>query len=169
MSDALGHGNGWLLPAGPLREPASRRSDFYVVNGFVPDALRSNGMSLDAEYAERISDRTQRMPLSAIPKSMRVVAAAGIGNPARFFDMLRTNGVMTMRDIALPDHFDFSTNPFAQLDADLILMTEKDAVKCARIGALAADPRLWTVPVAANIAGPLADKIVEKLRGHTTA
>jgi tetraacyldisaccharide 4'-kinase len=74
-----------------------------------------------------------------------------------------------MREIALPDHFDFSMNPFAQLDADLILMTDKDAVKCVRIDALAADPRLWTVPVSANIAGPLADKIVEKLRGHTTA
>jgi tetraacyldisaccharide 4'-kinase len=169
MSDARGHGNGWLLPAGPLREPASRRSDFYVVNGFVPDALRSSGMTLDAEYAERISDRSQRMLLSSIAKGTRVVAAAGIGNPGRFFDMLRANGVMAMREIALPDHFDFSMNPFAQLDADLILMTDKDAVKCVRIDALAADPRLWTVPVSANIAGPLADKIVEKLRGHTTA
>lgn len=169
MSDARGHGNGWLLPAGPLREPASRRSDFYVVNGFVPDALRSNGMTLDAEYAERIGDRSQRMLLSAIAKGTRVIAAAGIGNPDRFFDMLRANGVMPMREIALPDHFDFSMNPFAQLDADLILITDKDAVKCARIDALAADPRLWTVPVTANIAGPLADKIVEKLRGHTTA
>ena len=169
LSDARGHGNGWLLPAGPLREPASRRSDFYVVNGFVPDALRSNGMTLDAEHAERITDRSQRMLLSAIAKDARVVAAAGIGNPHRFFDMLRANGVRLVREIALPDHFDFSVNPFATLDADLVLITDKDAVKCARIDALAADPRLWTVPVTASIAGPLADNIVEKLRGHTTA
>lgn len=169
LSDARGHGNGWLLPAGPLREPASRRSDFYVVNGFVPDALRSNGMTLDGDHAERIGDRSQRMPLSAIAKDARVVAAAGIGNPRRFFDTLRANGVSPVREIALPDHFDFSVNPFAGIDADLILVTDKDAVKCARIDALAADPRLWTVPVTANIAGPLADNIVEKLRGHTTA
>ncbi len=169
LSDARGHGNGWLLPAGPLREPASRRSDFYVVNGFVPDALRSSGMTLAGDQAERISDRSQRMPLSAIGKEARVVAAAGIGNPGRFFDMLRANGVTPAREIALPDHFDFSSNPFANIDADLILITDKDAVKCARIAALAADPRLWTVPVTADIAGPLADNIVEKLRGHTTA
>ena len=169
LSDARGHGNGWLLPAGPLREPASRRSDFYVVNGFVPDALRSNGMTLEGDHAERIGDRSQRMPLAAIAKQARVVAAAGIGNPRRFFDTLRANGVSPVREIALPDHFDFSVNPFAAIDADLILVTDKDAVKCARIEALAADPRLWTVPVTANIAGPLADNIVEKLRGHTTA
>ena len=169
LSDARGHGNGWLLPAGPLREPASRRSDFYVVNGFVPDALRSSGMHLDGDHAERISDRAQRMPLSAITKEMRVVAAAGIGNPQRFFDTLRANGVRPRREIALPDHYDFSVNPFAKIDADLILITDKDAVKCARIAELANDTRLWTVPVTASIAGPLADNIVEKLRGHTTA
>ena len=169
LSDARGHGNGWMLPAGPLREPASRRSDFYVVNGFVPDALRSSGMQLDGDHAERITDRAQRMPLAAIAKDARVVAAAGIGNPQRFFDTLRANGVTPVREIALPDHYDFSTNPFANIDADLILITDKDAVKCARIAALANDTRLWTVPVAASIAGPLADNIVEKLRGHTTA
>lgn len=169
MSDARGHGNGWLLPAGPLREPASRRSDFYVVNGFVPDALRSNGMTLDAEHAERINDRSERMLLSAIPRGARVVAAAGIGDPRRFFDMLRANGVRPTREIALPDHFDFSANPFANIDTDLILITDKDAVKCARIDALVADSRVWTVPVTATISGPLADNIVEKLRGNTTA
>ena len=169
LSDARGHGNGWLLPAGPLREPASRRSDFYVVNGFVPDALRSSGMMLDGDYAERIHDRSQRMPLSAIARYARVVAAAGIGNPRRFFDTLRANGVTPVREIPLPDHYDYSVNPFADIDADFILITDKDAVKCARIDALAADPRLWTVPVTASIAGPLADNIVEKLRGHTTA
>jgi tetraacyldisaccharide 4'-kinase len=169
LSDARGHGNGWLLPAGPLREPASRRSDFYVVNGFVPDALRSSGMTLAGDHAESVTDRSQRLPLSAIAKDARVVAAAGIGNPARFFDMLRANGVTLTREIALPDHFDFTLNPFANIAADLILITDKDAVKCARSDALANDARLWTVPVTASIAGPLADNIVEKLRGHTTA
>lgn len=169
LSDARGHGNGWLLPAGPLRESSSRRSDFYVVNGFVPDALRSSAMTLDGDCAERITDRSQRLPLSSIAKDARVVAAAGIGNPGRFFDMLRANGVTPTLEIPLPDHFDFTVNPFANIKADLILITDKDAVKCARIDALANDSRLWTVPVTASIAGPLADNIVEKLRGHTTA
>ncbi len=168
LSDARGHGNGWLLPAGPLREPASRRSDFYVGNGKLP-ASGGYLMRLNGDYAEQLSDRAQRMPLVAIPAGARVVAAAGIGHPQRFFDMLAAQGVRLAQAIALPDHFDFARNPFDCIDADFILVTDKDAVKCARIAALAADKRVWTVPVEASIDGPLADHIVEKLRGHTIA
>ncbi len=168
LSDARGHGNGWLLPAGPLREPASRRSDFYVGNGVLPRA-GAYLMQLTGEHAERIADRSQRMPLAMMPADARVVAAAGIGHPQRFFDMLAAQGVRLAKTIALPDHFDFSHNPFDGLEADVILVTDKDAVKCARITALAADPRVWAVPVEASIGGPLADHIVEKLRGHPTA
>ncbi len=168
LSDRRGHGNGWLLPAGPLREPVSRRSDFYVGNGVLP-AAGGYRMQLAGDHAERIADRAQRMLLSAIPADARVVAAAGIGHPRRFFDMLASHGVQLAQSIALPDHFDFSRNPFEGIEADVILVTDKDAVKCARIAALAADRRLWAVPVEASIDGPLADQIVEKLRGHTIA
>ncbi len=168
LSDARGHGNGWLLPAGPLREPASRRSDFYVGNGALP-AAGGYLMQLAGDHAERISDRTQRMPLASIPDGVRVVAAAGIGHPQRFFDMLTAQGVRLAQTIALPDHYDFSHNPFAGIVADFILVTDKDAVKCARIASLAADNRVWSVPVEASIGEPLADHIVEKLRGHTIA
>ncbi len=168
LSDARGHGNGWLLPAGPLREPASRRSDFYVGNGVLPPA-GGYLMQLVGDHAEQLADRRHRLPLSAIPAGARVVAAAGIGNPQRFFDLLAAQGVPLAQTIALPDHFDFSHNPFQDITADFILVTDKDAVKCARTDALAADPRLWAVPVEASIAGSLADQIVEKLRGHPTA
>ena len=168
LSDARGHGNGWLLPAGPLREPASRRSDFYVGNGVLPPA-GGHLMKLAGDHAEQLVDRARRMPLAALPAGARVVAAAGIGNPQRFFDMLAAQGVLLAEAIALPDHFDFSHNPFQDVAADFILVTDKDAVKCARTDTLAADPRLWAVPVEASIAGPLADQIVEKLRGHPTA
>ena len=67
--------------------------------------------------------------------------------------------------LALPDHFDFFTNPFVDMKADIILITEKDAVKCVRIAGIAQDPRLWIVPVEASIAEPLAQHILEKLRG----
>ncbi len=168
LSDTRGHGNGWLLPAGPLREPVSRRSDFYVGNGLLPSA---DGylMKLIGDHAQRVADRSQRMPLSSLPAGARVVAAAGIGNPRRFFDMLSTLEVPLAQTMALPDHFDFSYDPFAEIDADFILITDKDAVKCARIETLAVDQRLWAVPVEASIDGSLADDIVEKLRGHTTA
>ena len=175
LSDERGHGNGWLLPAGPLREPASRHCDFRVVNiGAAPGVLNASEkntftMRLHGGQAQQLSQQEKLLSLSAMPASARVVAAAGIGNPERFFSMLRQQGVTLADTRALPDHFDFSSNPFADLRADLILITEKDAVKCARIEAIASDPRVWVVPVQAAIDGPLSEYLLEKLRGHPTA
>lgn len=182
LFDARGVGNGWLLPAGPLREPASRRRDFTVVNAAQSpsDVLGSAShdaiqMELLGVVAERLCDRSQRLALTSgllVPdtnhQATRIVAAAGIGNPARFFSMLRAAG-LTIDEMALADHYDFGDNPFAGVLADIILITEKDAVKCDQIATLRNDPRLWVVPVAARIDGALAEQIVEKLRGHTTA
>lgn len=172
LSDSRGHGNGWLLPAGPLREPASRRSDFYVVNGGVTNAEGSYAMTLHAVRAERLAQRSEQLDLSELAKqsgTKKIAAAAGIGNPARFFNMLRAQGVTLSAEQALPDHFDFASNPFEECAADIILITEKDAVKCASNHTLAQDTRLWVVPVEATIDGSLAENIVEKLRGHPTA
>jgi tetraacyldisaccharide 4'-kinase len=186
ISDSRGYGNGWLLPAGPLREPASRRSDFFVVNAAT--AVTSNAplnallnatpkllptvdahrMTLQAEFAERLNHPSQRQPLSTISSGKRIVAAAGIGHPQRFFDMLSKHGIELADTLALPDHFDYGHNPFTMVSADVILITEKDAVKCARINTLANDARLWVVPVTATIAEPLIDNIVETLRGRST-
>ena len=178
LSDARGAGNGWLLPAGPLREPASRRRDFTVINAAqLPSNAPSDAiqMELIGVVAERLSDREQRLALTSgllVPETRhqatRIVAAAGIGNPARFFAMLRAEG-LTFDELALADHYDFADNPFADVLADIILITEKDAVKCSQIASLKNDPRLWVVPVTARIDGALAEQIVEKLRGLTTA
>lgn len=195
ISDSRGHGNGWLLPAGPLREPASRRSDFFVMNTAVAASSNSTSnatsilssdapanatsnlsaragtyrMKLQAEFAEPLVQRSQRLPLSAISSGQRIVAAAGIGHPQRFFDMLIKHGIELTDTLALPDHFDYRHNPFSRVSADMILITEKDAVKCARINTLADDARLWVVPVTAAIAEPLVDNIVETLRGRSIA
>ena len=174
LCDERGNGNGWTLPAGPLREPGSRPRDFTVLNGErmppgIPrDALR---MQLRGTHAQRLSDRTQALSLETLQSANpppRVVAAAGIGNPARFFAMLRAAG-LDIEEMPLPDHFDFSGNPFAQVPADIILVTEKDAVKCAQLDTIKNDPRLWVVPVTACIDGALAQQIVEKCRGRPTA
>nr|WP_229215812.1 tetraacyldisaccharide 4'-kinase [Duganella sp. CY15W] len=194
LFDGRGAGNGWLLPAGPLREPVSRRRDFTVINapqltpelvravtpvtagsdplrGQTPD-LRTVAvqMTLVGEYAEQLRDRTQRKALAelAAQPALRIAAAAGIGNPARFFGMLKAAGLRII-ELPLPDHHDFQDRPFAALEADLILMTEKDAVKCAQIEELSDDPRLWVVPVTACIDRALADQIVEKCRGRSIA
>lgn len=164
LSDTRGHGNGWLLPAGPLREPASRKSDFYVINGASQTSSDGFAMQLAGHHVEQLADRRQRADLSSL-KDKRIAAVAGIGHPERFFSMLRAQGLSLESTHALPDHFDFSVNPFAAITADVILITEKDAVKCSRIAGIAQDTRLWTVPVEATIAGPLAQHILEKLRG----
>ena len=176
LFDARGAGNGWLLPAGPLREPRSRRRDITVVNApeLTPALLASVGaagqgaapvgrMSLVGDVAEQLVDRSKRVPLSNLNQSgLRLAAAAGIGNPARFFGMLKAAG-LHITELPLPDHHDFLDNPFAGLSADIILITEKDAVKCAQNPALKSDPRLWVVPVTARLDTKLAEQIVQKI------
>lgn len=174
LFDGRGAGNGWLLPAGPLREPASRRRDFTIVNApALSPALRAAvggqpyRMELAGAMAEPLARPGQGVALATF-KGQRIVAAAGIGNPGRFFAMLRGAG-LEPEELALPDHHDFLDQPFARVDADIILITEKDAVKCGQIEHLKDDPRLWVVPVTAQLDAALAEHIVEKCRGRSPA
>lgn len=176
LSDMRGDGNGWLLPAGPLREARSRRCDFDITNvGSEPSyRLPTSGsvvMHLDALLAYRLMDRNQCATLASIAAAvppLSILAAAGIGDPARFFATLST-ARLVFHSMPLSDHHAFSADTFADYPADLILITEKDAVKCGEIMALASDSRLWVVPVSARIAAPFADNIVERLRGYPPA
>ena len=169
LFDERGIGNGWLLPAGPLREPVTRRFDFRVLNGLESVGENSFSMQLVGQHAEQLINRANTKALKELPENLSIAAAAGIGNPERFFTMLKQLGVNVQEHIALPDHFDYSSNPFESLKVDIILITEKDAVKCSRRNGLADDPRLWVVPVEAAIAGPFFEHLVEKLRGYPTA
>ena len=169
LFDERGIGNGWLLPAGPLREPVTRRFDFRVLNGLESVGENSFSMQLVGQHAEQLINRANTKALKELPENLSIAAAAGIGNPERFFTMLKQLGVNVQEHIALPDHFDYSSNPFESLKVDIILITEKDAVKCSRRNGLADDPRLWVVPVEAAIAGPFSEHLVEKLRGYPTA
>jgi tetraacyldisaccharide 4'-kinase len=173
LFDGRGPGNGWLLPAGPLREAVSRPRDFTIVNApeLTPALASSVGgmpfrMQLDGGFAEPLAGGAS-VPLAALA-GKRIVAAAGIGNPGRFFSMLRRAG-LELQELPLPDHHDFLDDPFAGVDADCILITEKDAVKCGQIENLKNDPRLWVVPVTAQLDAALAEQIVEKCRGCSTA
>ena len=171
--DSRGTGNGWLLPAGPLREPPARRRDFTVING--EDAATGAGvadpvfhMRLEPGNAWQLAEPTRRQALAPLCAGRRVLAAAGIGNPSRFFGMLADIGLQ-FESLPLPDHYDFAANPFTASPADVILITEKDAVKCRFNTALTGDTRLWVVPVTASLDGPLADRILERLRGSPPA
>jgi len=174
LFDGRGTGNGWTLPAGPLREPPSRRRDVTVVNApeITPALAAAVGgrpwrMGLVGDHAERLMNAGERVPLAAL-RGRRIVAAAGIGNPGRFFAMLRGAGLDVI-ELPLPDHHDFLDDPFAGVDADVILVTEKDAVKCRQLEHINNDPRLWVVPVGAQIDAALTAQIVEKCRGRPTA
>ena len=179
LFDARGTGNGWCLPAGPLREAPARRRDFTLVNApqlspallamVARPGVPTIRMELAGEFAERLARRGERVALSARAwPGARIVAAAGIGHPGRFFAMLKSRG-LSFAELPLPDHHDFLDMPFAGLDADVILITEKDAVKCVQLENLKDDPRLWVVPVSARIDAALAQQIVEKCRGCSTA
>ena len=165
LSDSRGNGNGWLLPAGPLREPATRQSDFYVVNTTEESAGDAYVMQLVPVDAERLSDRSQRQSLRDFSFVQSVAAVAGIGHPERFFTTLRSHGINLTTTQALPDHFDYATNPFADIEASAILITEKDAVKCMQHNAIANDVRIWVVPVQAHVDASLAKHLLEKLHG----
>lgn len=173
LFDGRGVGNGWTLPAGPLREPPSRRRDVTVVNApeITPALARAVGgrpfrMQLEGGVAEPLPGGAY-VPLASLA-GKRLVAAAGIGNPGRFFAMLRSHG-LAFAELPLPDHHDFLDRPFDGIDADVILITEKDAVKCRQLDNLKDDPRLWVVPVTAQLDAALAEQIVEKCRGRSTA
>lgn len=171
LSDQRGHGNGWLLPAGPLREPVSRRRDFTIVNigtsrHWAPAGWSQEptfAMRLESGMAQQLKDRRQQRSLDSFTSAGSIAAVAGIGSPARFFTTLRAAG-LTIHECPLPDHYDFAQNPFAQIQADIFLITEKDAVKCALIDAINNDPRIWVVPVSARIDSLFTQQIVEKLR-----
>ncbi|MDO9219361.1 MAG: tetraacyldisaccharide 4'-kinase, partial [Lacisediminimonas sp.] len=170
--DRRGAGNGWLLPAGPLREPATRPRDFTVINGAAsaPGVAAGSAwrMALEPDDAWQLVDPARRMPLVPLCAGRPVLAAAGIGDPGRFFAMLAAIGLQ-FDALPLPDHYPFERNPFEGKAAHIILVTEKDAVKCANNAALSTDARLWVVPVTAALDGPLIERILERLRGSPPA
>ncbi|MES2858068.1 MAG: tetraacyldisaccharide 4'-kinase [Pseudomonadota bacterium] len=148
------HGNGRLLPAGPLREPIERAADcsFRVLNvGTATD----EGAMQDAAFGEwpmqlvagpvRPLIGGRRQSLSSFA-GQRVHAVAGIGDPERFFAALRSAGIAVVPH-AFADHHAYAPSDFQFGSLLPILMTEKDAVKCAAF----ADVRMHAVPVDAQL------------------
>ncbi len=177
VQDQRGVGNGRLLPAGPLREPASRLADVdaVVTNIGTPAAdsdvppvggrPRQVRMWLKPGDARQIEGHASR-PLCAFSGQPRVAAAAGIGNPERFFDTLRAAGITLAATLPLPDHHDYATSPFQGMEADVILVTSKDAIKCDALQ----DARLWEVPVQADFSDAgLFDWLAQALRTRKIA
>lgn len=130
---ATGLGNGWPLPAGPLREPESRLASVDAVIQVVRGAAQARdygAASWRAEYAAghayRLRAPEERRALGELP-ALDWLAVTGIGRPQGFFDMLAAQGIR-FSPRAFADHHAFQPQ---ELPADAaVLMTEKDAVKC---------------------------------------
>jgi len=164
-------GNGWLLPAGPLREPVRRLRcvDAVLVSGdTVLPTVRTPQflIKLTGEvFRNLLNPQVSTSPAGLGRRTVHAVA--GIGNPQRFFSHLQRMG-LNFRAHPFPDHFRFGPDDLAFAGDDIVLMTEKDAVKCE---AFARDT-WWYLPVEAVIEPALDEFVVGKLRalrGHQAA
>lgn len=146
VQDSRGIGNGLMLPAGPLREPASRLSsvDFIVTNDIhrfaqaqtatlsIPNQPREVYMQLalvefeHLQTGQKLSLEAFKTQFSHLPMS----AIAGIGHPQRFFESLHRIGLSLSQTQSFADHYAFSPEDFQDYTQGLLLMTSKDAVKC---------------------------------------
>jgi len=173
IDGARGFGNARVLPAGPLREPLARlaEADAVIVNG-APEhgslaatlpARTVFAMELLAEEAVPLEPPGTRRALATF-RGERVHAVAGIGNPARFFAVLRAHGIEPIEH-PFADHHALTAAELTFGDELPVLMTEKDAVKCTGFAAA----RLWYVPVAAHLserdARELLSRVLERVRG----
>jgi len=152
-------GNNFYLPSGPLREPQERLKevDFVVCNGGEPEEgeilmLLEGGFAINMQTKERKS-------LAEFKGQTGCHAFAGIGNPQRFFDLLAKAG-MECATHSFPDHYAYVAKDIQFKDAQAILMTEKDAVKCADI----ATDQHWYVPVQAKLESGFTNNLMTLLR-----
>ncbi len=155
--DERGIGNGWMLPAGPLREPWPRAVDLLV-------GPAGSGLGADCHTpVRRLAPAAQRasgesVSLEAL-RGVAIVAVAGIAQPSRFFAMLQAQGLRLVRCVALPDHHDFASGPVALLPGERLLCTEKDAVKLWPI-----QPEALAVALTVDLPPALLLALDEKLR-----
>jgi len=160
-------GNGFLLPAGPLREPRARHAsvDAVVVHG--PSAVKGHRMTLEGEQLVRLTDAREVRAAKSFA-GQRMHAVAGIGEPNRFFLQLAKFGIRPVPH-PFPDHHAFRAEDFAFGDADPVVMTEKDAVKCKRIARENAQAQFWMFPVSAALDPAFERWLLEKLGGSQAA
>lgn len=171
IDGARGLGNRLLLPAGPMRETVDRLGevDQVLINGRVGDhnidlsVVEQNAIEFElvATEVSRLNGSLTR-PIERFAGTT-VHAIAAIGNPARFFDMLRTHGIQVIEH-AFPDHAKLEKKDLEFGDDFEVFMTEKDAVKIERVSV----DKYWAVPVETNIdpvvAGPWLEQIESRLR-----
>jgi tetraacyldisaccharide 4'-kinase len=124
--DDRGVGNGFLLPAGPLREAWPRPVDLVLHSGTHPAFAGWRAQRTLADYAVQ-ADGT-RIPLASL-RDASILAVAAIAQPDRFFRMLRSAGLPLATTRALPDHYNFDSWLRIPNMHQIVICTEKDAPK----------------------------------------
>lgn len=166
-----GFGNGWLLPAGPLREPLARLAqvDAVVINGAqalaTPLPCASFAMQISGARFVNLAEPDRCVTAAHFGGEVdanALHAIAGIGHPERFFTQLAGLGID-----AIPHTFaDHHAYAESDLPSGNVLMTEKDAVKCARLGGGAARRDLWFLAVDAVVDAGLQALIINLLNAR---
>jgi tetraacyldisaccharide 4'-kinase len=161
-----GLGNGYCLPAGPLREPATRlqRVHYIIING-------SGGENCPTGFAMEFTPTSltnistgQKLNVANWSFGKRVHAVSGIGNPARFFNLLRKLQ-FDIIEHALPDHYALAQNDIYFNDELPVIMTAKDAVKCQ----IFATAQHWYLDVEADVENAFWENLLFQLRLQATA
>lgn len=154
-------GNRRLLPAGYLREPISRLAslDAIVVNGGITPHPDQYQMSLVGDIFFNLA-QPERCENAAAFRGKKICALAGIGNPNRFFVQLRNMGLQ-FSEHAYPDHHHYRPEDLPR-DAEVVLMTEKDAVKCFAF----ANEKCWFLKVEARVDASFGVKLLQIIRNY---
>ena len=160
--DARGVGNGWLLPAGPLREPWPRPVDLVLwteadaaATPLPPGQATFTAHRRLADHALR-ADGT-RVPLADL-RGQPLAALAGIARPEAFFAMLRAAGLTLADTLALPDHYDFDSFNRLSGQRNGLICTEKDALKLWRHV-----PDALAVPLQLDVPAAFFDALDQRL------
>ena len=177
--DGRGAGNAQVLPAGPLREPLQHVSALTAVvwnaageaqalNQRVPAGLPQFAMRLVGRRFFSLTDVQRSCTVEEL-NGKRLYAMAGIGDPARFFIQLESMG-LEFEAHPFPDHHNYMASDLAFAHDGVLLMTEKDAVKCAAL----ITHEAWVLPVEAHLdmatgGKTLLDTILEKIDGRSLA
>ena len=154
-------GNGYCLPAGPLREPIERLQsvDFIVVNGKKSEENEFSMQLIGGKLVNLVTG--VQKPLQEF-SAVDCHALAGIGNPERFFKLLEASGLVCITH-SFPDHYPFQHHDIEFNDNKPVLMTEKDAVKCMAF----AGKQHWYLPVKAVPEPVFSEQLLNLLKRKT--
>jgi tetraacyldisaccharide 4'-kinase len=150
-------GNGWLMPVGPLRELKSRLNtvDHIIYNGH-----RDHALSYQIKAGQPRSVLDGKPIPDHLIKKVTVNAICGIGNPQRFKQTVTSMGYTIKSFHGFADHYHYQAEDFTAFADEVVLMTEKDAVKCQPF----ARPNWWYIPIDAELPNAFEAKLLNQIK-----